>query len=161
MAMDEILGTIYCLFESLFGQYLAEYLWGYDCNTETYNRILFNSIGLIAIVVSLSWVVLYYYVINHPRFNKWWHWVIMLIILGGINLFIAYGWTVSDFTNGLIGDCLMYTRNEEGEIISQLIYESDCWMFGVVNFIVSVVFFILFSFLFKWWSTNCKHSPCL
>jgi len=158
--MNDVLGTIYCWFESLFGQYLAEYLWGYNCNTETYDgKNLFNSIGLITIAVSLAFVLIYYYVINHTRFAQWWHWTIVLLLTSVLNLFIAYGWTVSDFQNGAIGDCLMYKRDGEGNILSQLIYADDCWMFGLSNFFVSIMFFIVFSFMFKWWSRNCKHSP--
>jgi hypothetical protein len=158
--MDEILGTIYCWFESLFGKYLADHLWGYDCNTESFSaKIIFNQIGLITILISLALVLTYYYAINHPRFHRWWHWSLILLLSGIINFFIAYGWTNFDFSNGIIGDCLMYMRDEEGDIISYLIVGSDCWMFGIVNFIVSAMFFILFSFIFKWGSRNCKYSP--
>jgi hypothetical protein len=158
--MDEILGTIYCWFESLFGKYLADYLWGYDCQTQSFTgKIIFNQIGLIAIVISFVLVLVYYYVINHPRFHRWWHWSMILLLSGIINFFIACGWLVSDFSNGLIGDCLMYIRDTEGDIVSHLIVESDCRMFGAVNFIVSSMFFILFSFMCKWWSRNCRYSP--
>jgi len=160
--MNDILGTIYCWFESLFGQYLGEYLWGYDCNTQTYDgKNLFNSIGLVTIAVSLVLVLIYYYVINNTRFSQWWHWAIVLLVSSILNFFIAYGWTISDYQNGVIGDCLMYTRDDGGTILSQLIYGSDCWMFGLSNFFVSIMFFILFSFMFKWWSRNCKHSPII
>jgi len=158
--MGEILGNIYCWFESLFGQYLGEYLWGYDCNTQTYDgKNLFNSIGLVTIAVSLALVLIYYYVINHTRFAQWWHWTIVFIISAMFNFLIAYWWTISDFMNGAIGDCLMYTRDDGGNIVSQLIYENDCWMFGLSNSFVSMMLFIVFSFMFKWWSRNCKHSP--
>ena len=158
--MNDILGTVYCWFESLFGKNIGEYLWGYDCNTQTYDgKNLFNTIGLITIGVSLLWVLIYYYAINHTRFSQWWHWMIILLVSGIINFFIAYGWTINDFLNGAIGDCLMYTRDEEGHITSQLIYKNDCWLFGLSNFFVSILFFIVFSFMFKWWSRNCKHSP--
>ena len=35
--MGKIFGEIYCWFESLFGQDLAEYLWGYNCETQGYD----------------------------------------------------------------------------------------------------------------------------
>ena len=160
----ELLGDIYCWFESLFGQFLAEYLWGYNCQTEIYDgKNLFNSIGIIAIVISLVFVLAYYYLplflFNHPRSNRWWNWLIILLIAGGINFFIAYGWTINDLLNGDIGDCLMYTRDSDGNIISQLIYKKDCWLFGLSNFFVSSMFFIVWSLIFKWRSRNCKHSP--
>lgn len=161
----EILGNIYSWFESFFGQNLAEYLWGYNCETQVYdNPNLFNSIGLITIGISFLFVLAYYYLplplFNHPRFNKWWNWLIILLFASVLNFFIAYAWTINDFLNGNIGDCLMYTRDEQGNIILQHIFESDCWLFGMSNFFVSTMFFIVWSFLFKWKSPNCKHSPC-
>lgn len=163
--MEELLGNFYSWFESLFGQYLGEYLSGYNCQTQAYDgKNLFNSIGLITIGITLVFVLAYYYLplllFNHPRSNRWWNWLIILLIAGGINFLIAYGWTINDFMNGNIGDCLMHTRDSEGNIISQLIFKKDCWLFGLSNFFVSAIFFIAWSLIFKWWSRNCKHSPC-
>lgn len=162
--MDEFLGEIYCLFEFIFGQNLGEYLWGYNCETLDYSgQNVFNSIGLITIVVSFLFALAYYYLplkgFNHPRTNRSKHWLGILIIAGVINLFIASSWTMNDFLNGNIGDCLMYTRDADGNIISQLIFEKDCFLFGVTNFLVSAIFFVFWSVAFKWWSRNCKHSP--
>lgn len=162
--MGEILGKIYCVAEDLFGQNLAEYLWGYNCQTEVYDRHnLFNTFGIIAIVISLVLVVAYYYLplflFNHPRSNRWWNWSIILLVSSTINFFIASIWTQNDFLDGKIGDCLMYTRDEVGEIIAHLINRSDCWMFGLSNFIFSILPFIFWTLLFKWGSTNCKNSP--
>jgi len=158
--MGELLGSMYGWFESLFGQHLGDYLWGYNCETQAYdNRNLFTQTGLAAIAISLVFVLVYYYLINHPRFNRGWHWCLVLLVSSLLNFFIAGGRVVSDFTNGRIGDCLMYARDANGKIVSQLIYKSDCWMFGVANAFVAALFFILFSFIFKWWSRNCKHVP--
>jgi hypothetical protein len=159
--MNYFLGEIYCWFESLFGLYLADHLWGYNCNTQQFDGAnIFNQVGLITVVVSLCIVLLYYYVINHPEFNRWKSWLLMLGISGIIHFFIAYGWVVADYMNGTIGDCLMYMRDANGNIIAELISESDCIMFGVANFIISALWFILFSFLLKWKSRSANHSPC-
>ena len=162
--MDKILGKIYCWFESIFGQNFAEYLWGYDCETLVYSgKNLFNTIGLIAIGISLVFVIAYYYLplwgFNHPRTNRWWNWIIILLIAGIINLFIGYGWTINDFLNGSIGDCLMYTRDPDGNIISQLIFQKDCWLFGLSNFFVTALFFAFWTLILKWKSRNCKNPP--
>ncbi|WP_203558315.1 hypothetical protein [Bacteroides sp. 224] len=166
--MEDVLGSIYCWFESLFGQNLANYLWGYDCATQGYsNPNIFNSIGLIALAVSFVSTISYYYIINHPRFNRLWSWLLVLVINGIANLLIGYYITATDFANGTIGDCLMHTRDEAGNIISWHIFETDCWMFGVSNLIVSTGFFILFSLIIiilgrlipQLASRNCKYSP--
>ena len=170
--MDEILGKIYCLFEGVFGQYLAEYLWGYNCQTEVYDgQNLFNIIGLITIGVAFLFALAYYYLplyfFNHPRSNRWWNWLIILFVSGIVNFFIASIWIKNDFLDGRIGDCLMYTRDEAGEIVAQLIYKSDSWMFGLANFIFSAtVFFfcslvvlLLGSWISNLGSTNCRYTP--
>ncbi len=164
--MEEILGKIYRLFESLFGQNLAQYLWGYNCGTQLYDgNNLFNSIGLIALGVSLLFVLAYYYLplplFNHPRFNRWWNWLIILLLACSINFIIAYSWIINDIINGNIGDCLLYTKAPEGNIISQLISKKNSLLFGLSNFLVTAMFFIGWSLIFKWWSRNCKHSPIL
>jgi len=163
--MGKIFGEIYCWFESLFGQNLAEYLWGYNCETQGYDgKNLFFTIGLITFGLSFLFVLAYYYLLplwgfNHPRTNRWWNWLIILIITGIINFIIGVSRTINNLLNGNIGDCLMYTRDADGNVVSQLIFKSDCWMFGVTNFIVSTFFFIILSFILKWSSRNCKYSP--
>ncbi len=158
--METVFGVIYCWFETFFGQNLAEHLWGFDGSEYTKTNI-YNSVGVVMLLVSLFLVLSYYYFLNHPRFNKWWNWLIILGLNGIVNLLIGYAWTVNDYLNGTIADNLMYSRNEEGEIVTHLITSSDCWGFGMANFFVATMFFTLFSFCFKWWSRNCKHSPCL
>lgn len=159
--MNEFMGAIYCWFDSLFGQNLAEHLWGWDAATEAYTKInQFNLIGLITFLVTLLVGIAYYYwPLNHPQFCRWWSWLIMLILNGVINLFIGYGMTYSDLLNGVISDDLLYVRDESGRVVEQLINQSNCWGFGIANFIVSALFFLLVSSMLKWKSTACKHSP--
>jgi hypothetical protein len=158
--MQDIFNSIYSWFESLFGSNLSEYLSGYNCVAEDYsNPNMFNQVGLIMFFISLATALGYYYVLNHPRYSQWWHWLIAMLLTALINLFVAYGWVHSGFKSGVIGDCIMYTRDAAGNIISQLTRVADCWMFGVTNAIVSAGFFIVLSFIFKWWSSNAKHSP--
>ena len=166
--MKDLFGSLYCWFESLFGQNLAEHLWGYNCETESYsNSNAFYGIGLITLAISLTLVIIYYYVINHPRFNRWWSWLIVLGVTGVISLFVGYQWVAIDYVNGYIGDCLMYVRDGDGNIISYLIHDADCWMFGVANLIISIGFFMLISFIVnvvgrfshQLASRNCKYSP--
>jgi hypothetical protein len=163
--MDEVLGNIYSWLESLYGLNFAEYLWGYNCITGGYSGPnLFNWIGSVTILISLSFVLVYYYVplkyCNHPRTNRWWNWLIILAINGVISFFVAYSWTINDFLNGNIGQCLMYTTNDNGSVV-QLIFEENCLLFGIANFIIALLFFTAFTYIFKWWSPNCKYSHIL
>lgn len=151
---------MYCWFQSFFGEYMRDYLWGYNCATGAFTELnKFNLIGLIALFVSLIVVILYYYIINHPKFSRWWSWLIMLGISGGINFLIGYLITRADYINGRIPDCLMFIKDENGQITSQLIWESNCVGVGIANIFISTMFFIIFSFILKWWSSAASHSP--
>lgn len=157
--MENILGRIYCWFESLYGQHLSEYLWGFDCQANDYiGANLYNFIGLITLAVSLIVVCAYYYwPLNHPRFSKWWSWGIMLLINGVINLFIGFSIVNSHLNGGKIPSCL--ALSEENDTVTELITQSSCWGFGVANLLVSLLFFFIFTLCLKWWSSNCKYSP--
>ena len=138
--MSDFLGNFYCYFQSFFGNNLADYLWGYNCASEDFsNSIIFNQIGLMTSGISLSIVVIYYYIINSPKFNRWWSWSIMLLINSFIALVSGYYWVSSDLRNGNIGNCLMFTQSAEGEIIDTNIISSDCWGFGFANSIIAQI----------------------
>lgn len=160
--MADFLGQIYGWFQSLYGQDLSYYLWGYDPATGAYtNPNIYNHVGIIGIAVALVLVLVFYYIINHPRFCKWWSWLITLIVNGVIALFVGYGIVASKYVNGFIPQQLMYQYDEQGNVVAYLIGNQHCWGFGIANMIVCTMFFILFTFMFKWWSSNAKHVPFL
>ena len=68
--MGEFFGSIYCWFEDFFGIDLANYLWGESSLAQTTN--MFIGIGLTMFLISLALVVVYYYVVDHPRISNWW-----------------------------------------------------------------------------------------
>lgn len=148
---------IYRLFASFFGGDMADYLSGYVCPSEesdggyfgTNHFIMYGFIGLgIALVV----MILYYYVINSVKFDTWRSWLLMLLAVGVSNFFIGAVMTLDDLNAGEIGECLINGSNGG-------IYAYNCWLFGLTNFFVSAIFFIIFSIGFKWWSRNCRYSP--
>jgi len=105
-------------------------------------------------------VLMFYYLINHPRFNRWWSWLIVLLINSALNL--LYGWTLtlSDISNNVISDDLIYIRDvNTNDIVTQKIVESNCVYFGIANAIIAAIFFIIFSLLLRWWSKNCSTCP--
>ncbi|MDR0603768.1 MAG: hypothetical protein LBG80_05635 [Bacteroidales bacterium] len=148
--------TIYGWFSSLFGGDLDSYLLGYVCpaedTEESWGASQYTMYGFIALGIALVIMLIYYYAINHPRFNRWWSWILMLLLVGLSNFFIGAETTLSDLWAGNIGDCLINGGNGG-------VYDINCWMFGLANFFVSVIFFIIFSIGLKWWSANCKRTP--
>lgn len=160
--MGDFFGTIYSWFKSLWCDYLNYFLWGYEPATLSYSGTnMYTIAGLVTAIVALVIVLVYYYIINHPRWCKWWSWLIALLLNSVVGLFVAFGMSYSNYINGYIPQELVYQFDEEENVIAHLITSLDCWGFGIGGAIVSALFFIVFTFVLKWWSTNAKHVPFL
>lgn len=151
--MGEFFGSIYCWLEDFFSLELANYLWGESSPEQTSN--MFIGIGMTMLVVSLVIAVCYYYIVNHPRLNNWWGWLIFAGVNAFINFIIGWQWVLRDYY-----DDLMYEISKtSGEKVSLPISESDIVAFGVSNMIDSIIAFIIISFIIKWWSSSCSRAP--
>lgn len=151
--MGEFFGSIYCWFEEFFGIELANYLWGESSLLSQTNS--FIGIGWSMFGISFAMVLIYYYVINHPQLNHWWGWIIFLVINGIINFIVGWQWVLKDYYDGK-----MITIDPATNLQMPLnIGESEIIYFGVSNMFISVIAFIVFSFILKWWSTNCSRAP--
>lgn len=151
--MGEFFGSIYCWFEEFFGIELANYLWGESSLLSQINS--FIGIGWSMFGISFAMVLIYYYVINHPQLNHWWGWIIFLVINGIINFIVGWQWVLKDYYDGK-----MITIDPATNLQMPLnIGESEIIYFGVSNMFISVIAFIVFSFILKWWSTNCSRAP--
>ena len=157
--MGNLFGNIYYLFVGMFGQHLSDYLWGYNCQTQAFDAsVVYLPIGLVMTLLTALLCAVYYFVLNHPRLNKWWHWLITAGITMVLNVLVAGIWTSEHLNNGRIASCLAFQTMNDGSAI-QNITEYDCWMFGIANGIVSLFFFIILSAVVKRWSRNCRHTP--
>jgi len=153
--MGEIFGSLYCfLFEDFFGLPLADYLWG-TSGAEQQVSNMFIGIGLSMLSISVFLCVCYYYIVNHPRLNNWWGWLLFAGINAAINFVVGWQWVLKDFYNGLMVKMDLAT----GKTVDLPINESDILAFGVVNMINSVIAFLIISYIIKWWSTNCSRAP--
>lgn len=162
--MGILFRNIYSWFQELYGSYLYDYLKGWDCASSTIsNSNQFLTIGIITLLITLTIVLIYYYGIRHPRFAKWWVWIIFLFSAGAINLIYGFSVTNTKLQSGQIDNCLLYNTvyDAQGNVAqqAQLIFSSNCWGFGIANMIVSILMFIIISFCVKWWSRDAKYSP--
>lgn len=144
--------SIYSLFSSFFGYSLDDYLYGFTCSQETMASNQYIMYGMVALGSALFGMILFYYIINHPRFNKVTHWLIILLLVALLNLLFGGIITSNDLSSLTIPEC--FITNDSGGITT-----ANCWMFGLANAIVAICFFIVFSIVGKWWSTNCKCTP--
>lgn len=145
--MLAIFDELYYRFAAMYAEELDRFLIGDYGNG---GPDLYIPIGLITLAVSLVVVLLYYYVFQHPRYSRWWSWLLTMILNGVISMFIAAGTALSRLNSGAIP-----------EDLAEYIYPLDCWMFGVANLLVSFIFYIVFTFTLKWWSRDAKHVPFL
>ena len=151
--MGEFFGSIYCWFEDFFGLELAEYMWGTSSPLSQNNS--FIGIGFTMLGISLAVVLIYYYAVNHPRLNNWWGWLIFLGINAVINFIVGWQWVLKDYY-----DNKMFRIDPSTNLQVPLnIGASEILCFGVSNMILSILVFIIFSFILKWWSTNCSRAP--
>jgi len=153
--MEELLGNIYSLLDSFYGKPLSEYLWGYNCEEQNYSgALIYNQIGIIAIISALIIPPIYYYLWNPVRSQQLKYWGLMAVT-AFINFMIAYFMITSDYDNGLIGDCLLY--DDKGNPVMD---QTNIVMFGLVNaFFTALLFFAFSVLIYKWGSKTVKYYP--
>ena len=157
--MGNFFANIYYLLVDMFGQHLSDYLWGYDCQTQGFNaNVVYLPIGLTMMLLTIALCIVYYFAINHPRLNKWWHWLVASGITVIINFLIGGIWVNNHLQTGLIPDCLRCETLADGTTIEH-VTNYHCWMFGLANGIISFVVFFILSAIVKRWSRNCRHTP--
>ena len=92
--------------------------------------------------------LLYYYILNHPRSNRWYFWLIPLLICIAVGFGLGYGTVSFDINAGIIAQSLI-----------NYIGMANAILFGVYNGLLGGLFFFILSLLLRMWSRNCKHSP--
>jgi len=147
--MKEVFASLYELFLRMgfFDPDLGLYLYGYDCNTGMFTGPpLYSNFGLIMLLGSFVMAAVFYYVINHPRFNRWHHWSIIL----GANLIIQFAIPYFILTNHL----------DVGRICGDLVVTtSDISGFAWSSVILAFIVYVFASLLMRWWSRNSSCTP--
>ena len=136
---------------NVYGQDLFYHLKGWDNGMQDFVAAnnQFPTIWLVTFFSALLVFVVYYYILNHPRFNKVWHWLITMAVLAIGIFFWSRGLVLSD-----IAGVSMHP------IDSALNVSADnALMFGVYNAVLSAIFFFFFSIVGRFGSKNCKNSP--
>lgn len=132
MGLNEIFASIY---EMLY----------YDeaFSLDLYQEGVYSVVGIINLLTNLGMVLIFYYVINRPYFSRWYHWLMILIITVVISFVTGY----------LVPNNIFIGLGYE--------YTLEYIEFAVWNSFISIILFIVFTYLFKWWSTNAKGTPKL
>lgn len=108
-----------------------------EFSNDLYNYSLYIPVGLTLIISSIIGLVLYYYVIDNPRFAKWWHWLFWVLIFCVINFAVGYYLTYTELD-------IKYAEME-----MQLPYSSEFLTFSLENALYTFFFCFGASFLIK------------
>lgn len=114
-------------------------------SVDMYRESQYTTIGITTVFVSLFFFFLFYYIINKPSFSRWYHWAIILILNYVICFLLGYAIPENFFNSFFQGK----------SIITSNVY----FGFALINGLAGIIFYTIFSFLFRWWSTNCKGTP--
>lgn len=134
--MEELFDTIYLYTSGLYGQELDNYL--YDMVPG------YVHVGLIMACLSLAMCLTFYYIVK-PVIHQMRTWLICVGLNAFLNFIVALWYTITPLINNEIDP------SEEWAVL-------DTFGFGVANIIWSIVFLLVFSLLFKWWSP-AKYIP--
>ena len=136
--------------KNVYGAELYEHLKGWDDSLMDYNPDYnqFPSICVSTFAICIGVFVLFYYLLNSPRFNRWWSWLIMLIIVGAS----AFGWGYQVVNTDIVSQSIAPS------LITK-IGSLNATMFGLYNMVLAAIIFFVLTLALRHWSKNCKHSP--
>ena len=118
-----------------------------DFSEDMYNQSLYLSIGLCMTLIPVGVLTIYYYAINSVKFSKWWHWLLLVVVLCAINFGIAYSTSYYE---------LAYLYEQQNKVLP---YGIEFFSFSLVNVLWSFVVSFVWSLIIKWGSKNCRRTP--
>lgn len=116
---------------------------------DMFDNSLYLPIGLCMVLIPIVFLTLYYYVLNSARFNKWWHWLLLVVVLCVVNFGISYLVSYRNILN-------VYT-----DMNSEPSYAlgTCCFSFSIINVLWCFVVSFIWSLIIKWGSSQCKRTP--
>lgn len=139
--MDAFFANLYELFGLV---YLDQF------SDDMYTNGFYVPIGIVMLASVVLVGLLYYYVINHPRWNRWYWWLLIGFFLSAANSITAW----------VMADSMLVKLYEQAQMVMPYGI-AEFLPFCVIAGALTLFFFFIFSFIVKWGSRNCKHSPFL
>lgn len=144
--MTDIFAAIYELF-SLYSKDLGEHLRGFNLRCKAYDAgAFYNTIGIVSLVLSILVPLLYYKIIDRPKFSK----LITWVLFGLVSALIPFIWAYVKVSNDVSNK--MYCKELH-------ITSGDIWGWAFTVLIWYFIFYFIFSLILKNISTNCKRIP--
>lgn len=121
-----------------------------DFSEDMFQNGFYLPLFIVMLVSVIAVAAIYYYVVNHPRVNRWYHWFFFGIGTALVNF--AVTWVIAS-------DKIVNHFAQQGMAAP---YDwTNYFILSILAFLWTFVFFFLFSFIIKWGSRNCKHTPFL
>ena len=105
--------------------------------------------GILLFIIPLLTLSIYYYLINHPRFNKFIHWLLFLFVGSFILSCICYFYTLSEIE-------IFYVHKKPSQ---NQPFDVEFVVFAIQNFVYSVLLGAIYSFFLRLGSKNCSMTP--
>ena len=139
LAVGVVLAVLFLLFPAQIYEGVRYFDGGYS--NEMYNYGVYDTFALITLLITWAAALIYYYVINSVKFDRWPHWLIMLLVCVVV----------------VPSACFAYNEYVFSDL--GLSYLSESMQMMLVNGIAAAVWYVVASFSIRWWSSNCRHSP--
>ena len=117
---------------------------------DMFENGLYMHAGIWMVLITVVLLAVYYYVINAASLNKWWHWLVLVIVIGVINFFIGY----STAYNGIWDIYEQQNIDSTGYSVG-----IDSMSFGLINAFWSMIVAFVWSMIIKWGSSACRRTP--
>ena len=110
---------------------------------------IYLHVGVWMLLIPIALLAIYYYVVNSASLNRWWHWLLLVIAIGVVNLIIGYNTAYNE-----IWDIYEQQNIEPGYSVG-----TNSMTFGLVNAFWSMIVAFVWSMIIKWGSSQCKDTP--
>ncbi|MBP5498358.1 MAG: hypothetical protein J6X81_03190 [Muribaculaceae bacterium] len=135
-------GILFTLLFIIFKVNIYEHIYfAQGFSDQFFNLGLYNTVALITAATAWLGAAVYYYVINSVKFDRWYNWLTMLVIVT------------------LLAPILCFWLNDYVFAQNGLMYITESINFELVNLAVTAALFVVASFSIRWWSSNCRHTP--
>ena len=116
---------------------------------DMFYNSLYLPIGLCVVLIPIVFLTLYYYVLNSAKYNRWWHWLLLVVVLCVVNFGISYLVSYRNIMN------IYIDMNSEPSYT----LGTYCFSFSLINLLWCFVVSFIWSLIIKWGSNNCRRTP--
>ena len=178
--------VFYKWFLGLYHENLYNFLAGFDCNMDPTQTNQFNGvIGIVTLLVVALLACLFYFV-RHAKFNGILSWFVVWLLVAGFSFgfglgyvksqsheipnYVIYGIENCEDPDSATDEYGFYAEEDDFVNVGCNSMQPFDWAvpmvtnqtyigFGFANMIIGMLWFLLFSFIMKRFSRDCRHTP--